>query len=69
MFVLVPVFYGVGSIFNSYIAARLNSSRTFTFVPPAISIGIGLVAYFNPKNSIQAFIEYAVIKCSCCFKK
>lgn len=66
MFMLVPVFYGVGSIFNSYIASRVEPSRTFSFIPAAICIGIGLLNYFNPKNSIQNFIEF-VVDHSCCF--
>jgi hypothetical protein len=65
-FMLVPIFYGVGSIFNSYIASTLNPNRTFSFIPSAICLGIGLLGYFNPKNSIQRFVEYFVIKCSCC---
>jgi ABC-type Na+ efflux pump permease subunit len=67
MFMLVPVFYGVGSIFNSYIASRIDSNRSFSYIPSAICLGIGLLNYFNPSNSVQKFIEYFVIKCTCCF--
>jgi hypothetical protein len=62
---LVPIFYGVGSIFNSYIANKIDSSRTFEFKGSAICIGLGLLNYFNPKNTIQELIEYFIRK-SCC---
>jgi hypothetical protein len=65
-FMLVPIFYGVGSIFNSYLASTINFDRSFSFIPSAICVGIGLLGYFNPKDSIQRLIEYFVVKCSCC---
>jgi hypothetical protein len=68
-FMLVPVFYGVGSIFNSYVAYRIDSTRAFSFIPSAICVGVGLLGYFNPHNSVQRFVEYFVIKCKCCFDR
>lgn len=55
-FSLVPVFYGVGSIYNSYIASIINPNRSFIYIASAICVGVGLLGYFNPKNSIQQFV-------------
>ncbi len=64
--ILVPVFYGAGSIFNSYIGNKLDDTREFRYLGSAICVGIGLLNYFNPKNLVQEFINIFVIKCTCC---
>lgn len=52
---LVPIFYGVGAIFNSYVANSIDG-REFLLLASAISVGIGLLNYFNPRNIVQDFV-------------
>lgn len=55
-FTLVPIFYGVGAIYNSYVAYQIDNTREFNFIGSAICIGLGILSYLNPKNSIQLFV-------------
>lgn len=55
-FMLVPVFFGVGCIFNSFIANKIDTTLSFYYLASGICIGLGLLNYFNPKNVIQWFI-------------
>ena len=55
-FTFVPIFYGVGAIYNSYVAYQIDNTREFNFLGSAICIGLGLLSYFNPKNIIQMFV-------------
>lgn len=64
---LVPIFYGVGAIFNSYIANSIDG-REFLLLASAICVGIGLLNYFNPRNIVQDFVEFFVIRCACCLE-
>ena len=54
---LTPIFYGTGSIYNSFIANRINSSVNFSYVPAAICIGLGFLNYFNPGDIFQKFVK------------
>ena len=54
---LAPIFYGAGSIYNSYVSHRINSAIDFSFIPAAISVGLGLLNYFNPCDIFQKLVK------------
>jgi hypothetical protein len=62
---LAPVFYGIGSICNTYISNRINPNIQFSFLGAAICLGLGVFNYLNPGNIFQRLVEWipAVIDC------
>jgi hypothetical protein len=65
---LAPIFYGVGSIYNSYVSSRLNPNVSFSFVGGAICVGLGLLNYFNPGNIFQKIVN-CIAECFPCLRK
>ena len=65
---LAPIFYGVGSIFNSYVSARLNPIVSFNFVASSICVGVGVLNYLNPADFSQKIVEM-ITDCITCLKK
>ena len=64
---LAPIFYGVGSIYNSYVSHRLNPNINFSFVPAAICVGLGVLNYFNPCDMFQKMVK-ALMCCMPCLR-
>lgn len=54
---LVPIFYGVGSLFNSYVSNLVDENRSFQYISAIICIIIGSINYFNPFNCVQFIID------------
>ena len=65
---LAPIFYGVGSIYNSYVSHKIDPSRSLKFVASSICIGLGILNYFNPGDFITIIIE-KITNCFTCLKK
>lgn len=60
---LMPAFFGAGSIINSYIVNHIYPFRPFMPVPGAICIALGILNYSNPGNIFGGIINYIIIKC------
>lgn len=63
---LVPAFFGAGSIVNSYIVNHIYPFRPFMPIPGAICIVLGILNYSNPGNIFGKFINLII---NCCFHK
>ena len=61
----VPIFYGTGGIFISYVRNALDPTYPFQYIPFIISIAVGLINYFNPQN-IMKKIVICLYKCIGC---
>jgi hypothetical protein len=59
---LAPIFYGLGSIFTSYISSQINKDITMSVIGSGICIGFGLLNYFNPGNIFQKVVD-SIAKC------
>lgn len=62
---LAPIFYGTGSIFNSYASHQLNNELDFHFIGSAICVGIGCFNYLNPGNLFQKIVNCLMSCCQC----
>ena len=65
---LAPMFYGVGSIYNSYVSSQINPNINFSFIGAAICVGVGMLNYFNPGNIFQKFVD-CIADCLPCLRK
>jgi hypothetical protein len=65
---LAPIFYGVGSIYNSYVASQLQENISFNFIASSICVGIGVLNYVNPADFTLKLIE-RITDCFDCLKK
>lgn len=60
--VLIPVIYGAGSIVISYIENSYNPKLPKNYVPPLISIGLGVFGFFNPGDFLNIIAKWIVEK-------
>ena len=55
---LIPIFFGGGSIINSFIVNRISPHKSFMFVPGIICMVFGFINYTNPGNYFGKFVNY-----------
>lgn len=64
MFMVLPIFYGAGSIFVSYVTHRNNNDRPFQYATSIACIVIGILFFVDPKDIIKRVISKVATKCN-----
>lgn len=54
----VPIYFGAGCITLSYFQNLLNPNYPFSFVLPAVAMGLGAIGLFNPKDILNKVVKW-----------
>ena len=59
---MVPIIFGAGTIVLSYIETSYNPTLPLNYTPAIISIGIGVIGFFNPGNFLNKLVKFIMEK-------